>query len=512
MLGSDKEHTLLAPADGDDGAFYKSKSVDFSRQQVSLDAYLFSGNYMDVATLGAMARYTAGNVYHYPGFNAAVDGERFARDLVRNLTRTTGFEAVMRLRCSRGVAITNFYGNFFIRGTDLLALPNVSCDTAFNVELAHEKEEALAPGSVVAVQAALLYTSSSGERRICVHTLAKPVTSILADLFRRVDAHALANTLAKVALDHALRHGLPSARKYLHRTLVDIVRSYRAAAASPHYGGGGMGMGLVLPSGPGSVRPLPSQAGGPGGGPGAQPPADPATMLPEGLAGLTQASLGLQKCTLYRGGEAIRSDERAALVYRMLTMPTSATRHYACPRLFALHALPPGAGLPDPAAAPEGAAGVQPTALPEPLPPSVESLSSGGVYLLDDAVESLIWVGRAAPAGLLQALFGMPSLDGVDAGALTLSVPDAPVAPGDYGGRCRALLAAMRTHANQVQRTRVVREGAGDAAEARFHWHLTHDRQAFTGGSTTAAEYAGHVLREAQMGGQAGAGGGGGQQ
>ena len=41
-------------------------------------------------------------------------------------------------------------GNFFIRGSDLLALPNVTCDTSFNVELAHD--EVLAQGGVVIVQ------------------------------------------------------------------------------------------------------------------------------------------------------------------------------------------------------------------------------------------------------------------------------------------------------------------------------------------------------------------------
>ena len=101
----------------------------------------------------------------------------------------------------------------------------MSCDTAFNVELAHDKDEPLAPGGVVAIQAALLYTTSGGERRICVHTQAVPVTAVLADMFRRVDGDAVANTMAKVALDHALRHGLPLARKYVHRTLVEIVRS-----------------------------------------------------------------------------------------------------------------------------------------------------------------------------------------------------------------------------------------------------------------------------------------------
>ena len=80
--------------------------------------------------------------------------------------------------------MTNFYGNFFIRGTDLLALPNVTQDTAFNVELAHE--EVLTPGTVIGIQAALLYTTSSGERRINVHTMAAPVSQLLADLFKKV--------------------------------------------------------------------------------------------------------------------------------------------------------------------------------------------------------------------------------------------------------------------------------------------------------------------------------------
>ena len=34
----------------------------------------------------------------------------------------------MRVRATRGIRITNFYGNYFIRGTDLLALPNCTAD------------------------------------------------------------------------------------------------------------------------------------------------------------------------------------------------------------------------------------------------------------------------------------------------------------------------------------------------------------------------------------------------
>ena len=36
------------------------------------------------------------------------------------------FEAVMRVRASRGVKVSAFHGNHFLRGADLLALP--TCD------------------------------------------------------------------------------------------------------------------------------------------------------------------------------------------------------------------------------------------------------------------------------------------------------------------------------------------------------------------------------------------------
>jgi hypothetical protein len=45
----------------------------------------------------------------------------------------------MRIRCSRGLKVSSFYGHFFIRSTDLLALPNVDTDKAFAVQFSHEE-------------------------------------------------------------------------------------------------------------------------------------------------------------------------------------------------------------------------------------------------------------------------------------------------------------------------------------------------------------------------------------
>ena len=53
----------------------------------------------------------------------------------RYLTRKIGFEAVMRIRCTRGMSLHTFHGHFFVRSTDLLSLPNVNPDTAFGMQV-----------------------------------------------------------------------------------------------------------------------------------------------------------------------------------------------------------------------------------------------------------------------------------------------------------------------------------------------------------------------------------------
>ena len=46
---------------------------------------------------------------------------KFENALRRYLTRKIGFEAVMRIRCTRGLALHTFHGNFFVRSTGKLS-------------------------------------------------------------------------------------------------------------------------------------------------------------------------------------------------------------------------------------------------------------------------------------------------------------------------------------------------------------------------------------------------------
>lgn len=60
----------------------------------------------------------------------------------------------------RGLSIHSFHGNFFVRTTDLLALPNINPDAGFGMQVSID--ENLSDMQNVCFQAALLYTSSKG--------------------------------------------------------------------------------------------------------------------------------------------------------------------------------------------------------------------------------------------------------------------------------------------------------------------------------------------------------------
>ncbi|AQK42666.1 Protein transport protein Sec24-like [Zea mays] len=149
--GTDKEHTLRVPED----PFYKQMAAEFTKNQIAVDIFSFSEKYSDIASLGSLAKYTGGQVYHYPSFQAPTHEDKLKLELSRDLTRETAWESVMRIRCGKGVRFTTYHGHFMLRSTDLLALPAVDSDKAFAMQLS--LEETLMTTQTVYFQVALLY-------------------------------------------------------------------------------------------------------------------------------------------------------------------------------------------------------------------------------------------------------------------------------------------------------------------------------------------------------------------
>ncbi|OQS04365.1 transporter Sec24, partial [Thraustotheca clavata] len=448
MLGSDKEHNLLNPVD----TFYRKNAIEFCRQQVSVDTFLFSPQYTDFASLGCLSKYSAGEVFFYPGFSAAKDGEKFSNELAHCLTRETGWEAVMRVRVTKGMRLSNFYGNSFLRGPDLLALPNCHRDAAYAIEIEHN--DALLTASVICVQSALLYTTSCGERRIRVHTVAVPVTKLFAEVFRSVDVDAMCNLIAKNALEVALKTGLNAARNKLQAVASDIARAYRTSGAY-----------------------------------GANPSTGYQLQLPESLQLLPLYIMSLMKNPAFRGGNDIGSDERSAFQYILNNMSVPLSRTFIYPRLFSLLEMPQEAGLPVEGDAPGVmTAGSERIQLPPVVNLSVERLNTEGAFLLDDTVSLHLWLGRSVSPRFLMSLFGNESIDGIDPRELQLAPPQ-----DDLGTRIHNIINAVREDRPSFLKLHVLREGS--PGEGRFFWKLVEDRASFNGGTYSYAEFLGQINR-----------------
>jgi protein transport protein SEC24 len=385
LVGTPNEVKLLKA----DSPWYKDTAIEFSRQQISVDLYLFPYQYMDLATIGELSKFTSGTMLSYVNFNAPKDGPRFEAQLQKALTQTTAFEAVMRIRCTKGMRITNFYGNFFIRGTDLLALPNCNPDSVYGFDLAFDEQNVAA--THVTIQAALLYTSSGGERRIRVLTQALPVTSLMSDMMGSVNADACTALLTKHALDITIKSGsLDNARLRLQQVCVEMMRAAKGGDRRTVSGYS------VPPPGAGGT---PSEAD--------------EKPIPDHLQLFPLYTLAMIKNVAFRGGTDVHPDERVQAQYLLNNMWVEATKQFVYPRLFALHEMSASDGLAA-TADDDRVAGRQGIRLPPAVNLSVDRLTSNGIFLLDNGVEMYLWVGRMADMNLMGSLFGVHTLDELD--------------------------------------------------------------------------------------------------
>ncbi|XP_011694901.1 PREDICTED: protein transport protein Sec24A isoform X2 [Wasmannia auropunctata] len=337
--------------------FYKRFALDCSGQQIAIDLFLLNSQYSDLATLSCVSKFTGGCIYHLPLFRASKlqNIETLERLLRRYLTRKIGFEAVMRLRCTRGLSIHAFHGSFFVRSTDLLCLPNINPDAGFGMQISID--ENLSDVQNVCFQASLLYTSSKGERRIRVHTLCLPVVSSLSDVMHSADQQCIIGLLSKMAVDRSLQSSLSDAREALINVAIDILSAYKLAQSSS-------GGGLVAP---GSLKLLPLYI------------------------------IALLKSIAFRSGTSTRLDDRIFAMFQLKTLPLAQLIQVIYPDLYPVHMLDD-----------RNAKDIDGKVCPQPprLNLSAEKLDSRGLFLMDAGDRIFIYVGKNINPILCSNVFG----------------------------------------------------------------------------------------------------------
>ncbi|CAI5466189.1 unnamed protein product [Closterium sp. Yama58-4] len=356
--------------------------------QVSVDVFLTAQGFADAASIAVVPRITGGQLYSYYPFSAAHDGGKLHNDLRWAVRRPHTFEGVMKVRCSQGLSVSDYYGNFHRRIPAEIYLPAMDSDKAIMATVKHE--EKLAENSEACFQCAILYTTTTGERRVRVHTLSLPTTASLASVFRGADLDAQFAYMLKTAAADVVTHAVQPVRDAAVQTAVNILYTYRKFCATASSSG--------------------------------------QLILPEALKLLPLYTLALLKSQGLRGD--VKVDERSAWLARVRPLSASLCVPLVYPRLFALHHLLKDAANQEQQkqqnGTEDGQQEQQHEHLPSALPLSSEKLEPDGVFLVENGEEAVVWVGREADSHLLFDLFGLRSVDEIAPGPFLLQEFDNP--------------------------------------------------------------------------------------
>ncbi|XP_037365460.1 protein transport protein Sec24B isoform X2 [Talpa occidentalis] len=402
--------------------FYKKLALDCSGQQTAVDLFLLSSQYSDLASLACMSKYSAGCIYYYPSFHFTHNpsqAEKLQKDLKRYLTRKIGFEAVMRIRCTKGLSMHTFHGNFFVRSTDLLSLANINPDAGFAVQLSIE--ESLTDTSLVCFQTALLYTSSKGERRIRVHTLCLPVVSSLADVYAGVDVQAALCLLANMAVDRSISSSLSDARDALVNAVVDSLSAYGSAVSHVQHS---------------------------------------ALMAPSSLKLFPLYILALLKQKAFRTGTSTRLDDRVYAMCQIKCQPLVHLMKMIHPNLYRIDRLTD-----------EGAIHVNDRVVPQPplQKLSAEKLTREGAFLMDCGSVFYIWIGKGCDSNFIEDVLGYPNF-----ASIPQKLTHLPELDTLSSERTRSFITWLRENRPLSSILHVVKDES--PAKTEFFQHLIEDR------------------------------------
>lgn len=408
LLGTDKEKTILAPQTN----FYGTLGQECVAAACSVELFMFPNAYVDLATIGQVSHLTSGQVHKYTYFQADIDGNRFLEDLKRTIQCPMAFDAIMRVRTSTGVRPTDFFGSYYMSNTTDVELACVDSNKAITVEIKHDDK--LTEEDTVYIQAAILFTSVGGQRRLRIHNLSLNVCSQMADLYRNCELDTIMNYLAKSSLRLLMEQNPKAVKDNIISRCSQILACYRKNCASPSLAGQ-----LILPE---CMKLLPVYAN---------------CML---------------KSDAISGGSELLTDDRSYMMLSLSSMDLGSSVAYIYPRLLPLHDVD-----------------VNLNTMPVALRCSIEKLQDHGVYLLENGMYMFMWIGINVASEWVQNVFSVQSAAQIDIDKTKLLDLDNPLSL-----RIRNIVSQVQEERQRYMRLTIVRQR--DKLELVFKHFLVEDK------------------------------------
>jgi protein transport protein SEC24 len=197
LYNTDKERSLSSPANPS----WVETAESAAQCGVGINTFFFPDQYTDVASVGHLSAITSGESFFHPRFDATRDRWALQEELKRvisaspTMSKEVAYDATLRVRCSAGLRVHEYLGNFYQRTMTDVELANVSERTALGVTMRYDSR--LDEKELAYVQVATLYTTAAGERRVRLLNLSLHITSLIGNVFRFADLDGVVTIFAK---------------------------------------------------------------------------------------------------------------------------------------------------------------------------------------------------------------------------------------------------------------------------------------------------------------------------
>ncbi|CCH43988.1 hypothetical protein BN7_3542 [Wickerhamomyces ciferrii] len=353
--------------------YYNKLADEFVQKNVSLDLFVISKSAVDLINSGIITSKTGGVLKLYSNFVQERDEFLFNEEFKKAVSSTQGYQGQLKIRCSGGLQVAKYYGNFDSKASVDPKIPVVGSEQQFSALFQYDDE--LNEKEDAHFQAALLYTGIDGRRRVRVVNMVAAVTKDVKDVFAFVDQDVVLDIIIKDCLSYFSKQHATEIKVSSTHKLVEVFTQYR---------------GLVVKN-----NALPTQL-----------------IFPDSLKTIISYINSFQKSKIFR--VSIPNNSKIYDYYQLNSLTLDKLLLKLYPRVIPLHSLAEDDCIYD-----------ETTGffnLPINSKASLQNLDYGGAYFIFNGEKLYLWIHNAVNELLVKDLLGVEDLKALS--PLTNELPE----------------------------------------------------------------------------------------
>lgn len=210
--------------------YYLKLGKQLLGSHVSVDLYCTGSGFVDMVDVAHPALVTSGVLKYYPNFHIDKDEFTLVNDMLHNVSNTVGYQAQLKVRCSSGLSVCNYYCPSVEYSDRDPLIPVLRRDQSWSVLFKYDNK--LTATKDVCFQAALLYTDINGVRKVRSVNTNGAVSDNIHEIFKFVNQDVVTSIIVRDIISTLGDCNFVAIRKLIDGKIIDILTQYRALVGS----------------------------------------------------------------------------------------------------------------------------------------------------------------------------------------------------------------------------------------------------------------------------------------